>query len=118
MKIEHNRGKIILKMGIVVVVMLGIAGYCYHQSSRLIDGPQITIISPINGSSSSSPLTEIVGVAKNISKITLNDRQIFIDDDGNFSERLLLSDGYNILKVDAQDKFGKKTEKQIEVVRI
>lgn len=105
-------------MSVVIVVILGVAGYCYHQSSRLIDGPQVTIISPLNGSSSSSPLTEIVGIAKNISKITLNDRQIFIDDNGNFSERLLLSDGYNILKIDAQDKFGKKTEKKIEIVRI
>ncbi|MFA6094488.1 MAG: hypothetical protein WC757_01205 [Candidatus Paceibacterota bacterium] len=64
MRIENNRGKIILKMSVVIVVILGVAGYCYHQSSRLIDGPQVTIISPLNGSSSSSPLTEIVGIAK------------------------------------------------------
>ena len=46
----------------------------------------------------------------------MNDRPIYIDEAGAFSERLLLSEGYNILKVSAWDKFNKKTEKLIEVV--
>lgn len=71
---------------------------------------------PQNGTITNQQLIKISGVAKNAKKITLNDRVIDIDEAGAFSERLLLSEGYNILKVSGWDKFDKKVEKIIEVV--
>lgn len=110
------------KLKLSVKIFLGslflflILGYSFYQSRSLITGPLITINEPENGSTVTRQLVTIAGAAKNINKITLDDRPIYVDEAGVFSEKLLLSEGYNIIKISAWDKFSKKTEKTIEVV--
>jgi hypothetical protein len=61
-------------------------------------------------------LIEIQGRARNIAYINLNGTQMFTDKNGYFDEKLLLSPGYNVVTLDATDKFGKKTEKKMELI--
>ena len=91
-------------------------GYGLFQAHKYIEGPVVTIYSPQNGATFSSPLVEIDGRAQNVSFLKLDDRQIFTDTSGRFSEKLLLSPGYNIITLDAQDKFGKTVSKKLELV--
>ncbi len=79
-------------------------------------GPKITVTSPPNGAAVSESLISIDGQAKNTKIITLNDRPIVVDEKGNFSEKILLSYGYNVLELKAEDKFGKKTEQELQIV--
>lgn len=109
-------GKNFIKIGLIALACIGIAGYTYYQARNIVYGPQITLVRPINGSTVSEPLVTISGNAKNISFISLNDRQIFVDKYGTFSEELLLSSGYNIWELEAKDKFGRVVSKKIELV--
>ena len=113
MQINSRRlPKILLFSAMILLVV----GYAYLKTKDYIAGPQITITSPLNGTTVSSPLIEIVGTAKNISFISLNDRPIFIDESGNFKEKLLLYSGYNIMSVKAEDRYKRKVEKSLEVI--
>lgn len=47
--------------------------------------------------------------------MSLNDRQIFPDESGSFAETLVLPNGYTIMSLKAEDKFGKKTEQTISL---
>lgn len=105
-----------IKIIIGGVLALIILIYAYYQTKNLLSGPLIEITSPQNGKTFIEPLIEIVGVAKNSSRITLNDRPILIDEAGNFKEKLLLSEGYNIIDFKAEDRFGEKINKTLEVV--
>lgn len=91
-------------------------GYTLYEIQKVVLGPRIEVLSPTNGILVSNPFTEISGIAKNIKEINLNDRKIFIDEQGNFKEELLLAYGYNVMILKASDKFGRKTEKVIEVI--
>lgn len=93
-----------------------IAGYVLFQMRNIISGPIIIINSPQNGASVTESLISIDGVAKNISFINLNGMQIFVDEEGKFSQQLLLSHGYNIMTLQAQDKFGRETSKILELI--
>lgn len=104
--------KIIIGSVLALVIIL----YAYYQTKNLLSGPLIEITSPQNGKTFTEPLIEIVGAAKNSSRITLNDRPILIDEAGNFKEKLLLSEGYNIIDFKAEDRFGEKINKTLEVV--
>src|SRR3989344_4523425 len=105
----------IIKISIFASIFLFIASYAYLKTANLIGGPIIVVENPENGSVSSESLINIGGVAKNISKISLNDRPINVDEDGNFKEKLLLSYGYNIMELKAEDRFGRKTNKTLEL---
>lgn len=109
---------VLVKGIIAVFIAFSVIGYAYLKTKDYIAGPQIIITSPLNGATVSSPLIEIVGIAKNISFISLNDRPIFIDEEGNFKEKLLLYSGYNIMSVKAEDRYKRTVEKTIELILI
>jgi hypothetical protein len=104
-----------IKISSVVVIALLILGYGFLQARNLIMGPEITVLTPKNGDDLTDPLIIIAGSASNITRISLDDRQIFVDKHGAFSEKLLVPSGYTIIKLEAQDKFGRTTQKLIEL---
>lgn len=105
-----------IKIIIISIILLCLFSYTAYEVQKVVLGPKIQVISPQNGSLVSNSYTEISGIATNVKDITLNDRKIFIDEKGNFKEKLLLSYGYNTIVIRAIDKFGKVAEKIIEVI--
>ena len=112
-----NRNAIsILRTSVISLLCLVILGYSLFQAQKLLTGPVIEVYTPENGATYNQTLIEIEGRARNIAYLNLNDRKIFTDKDGYFKEKLLLSPGYNIIKLDAQDKFKNYTEKKLELI--
>ena len=112
-----NRNAIsLLKISVISILALVIVGYSLFQAQKILRGPIIEVNSPENATTYNQPLIEVSGRAQNISYLNLNDRPIFTDKDGYFKEKLLLSPGYNIIKLDARDKFKKYTEKKLELI--
>lgn len=103
-----------------VVAMAAIFGvilfFAYLKTANLVDGPEISILSPSEATVYEDNFIEIKGLAERISKIYLNDRQIFTDTKGYFREPLLLFAGYNILTLRAEDQFGRTVVKKLHVV--
>ena len=110
-----KEGKDILRNILIVLVICVIGGYAGFQSKKIISGPQITIQNPKSTSANSSAV-DVQGIVKNVSVVTLNDRLIPIDEAGNFKEKILLYPGYNVIKVEAKDKFGASVTKELQVV--
>lgn len=105
-----------IKTIFLIFFALIIIAYSAFQSQKLLSGPVIKIISPQNGTTFNQALIEIEGSVKNVSKINLNGRQIFTNQNGYFKEKVLLSPGYNVIKIEAQDKFKNGTEKILDLV--
>ena len=98
------------------MVLIGISGYAFFESRNLLDGPIITIEKPLNGSVSNSTVTDIKGTAKNIVRISMNDRDISINEFGIFNEKFVLSVGSNLVKIEAEDRFGRHTAEFVQVL--
>ena len=110
-----KEGKTIIRNILIVIIICAIGGYAGFQSKKIISGPQITIQSPATTSASNSAV-DVSGIVKNVSVVTLNDRLIPIDEDGQFKEKVLLYPGYNIIKLEATDKFGACVTKELQLV--
>jgi Glucodextranase, domain B len=108
-------GKTIIRNVLIVIIICAIGGYTGFQSKKIISGPQITIQSP-KTTSTDSGVVDVSGIVKNFSVVTLNDRMIPVDEGGKFKEKVLLYSGYNVIKVEATDKFGAHTKKELQVV--
>lgn len=105
----------IIKISSFALLFLLILGYGLFQARNLIAGPEISVSTPKNGDNLTSPLVIISGLATNVAFISLDDRQIFVDKHGNFSEKLLVPSGYSTIKLSAQDKFGRTTQKLLQL---
>jgi len=105
-----------VKIIIVIFAVITITGYAYYQTKNLIAGPQIEIHTPKNGSSVQEKLIILEGTARNISKINLNDFPVYVDQNGVFKEKLLLSEGYNVIKFSIWDRFNRTKDEKLEIV--
>lgn len=93
---------IFMTLAIVAILL-----YITFQSRFIMAGPAIAFTSPENGATVHESLTQIKGNAERIAFIELNGRRIYVDENGDFSEKLPLLKGHNIIELQARDRFGR-----------
>lgn len=97
------------------VVVIVLVGYALYQARNLISGPRVELTNePAMVQYEETVLIE--GRARNITEITLNGRQLFIDEQGYFSHPLVLENGYTIMTITAHDRYGRATTLSREFV--
>ncbi|MGH7249682.1 MAG: hypothetical protein ACREGC_01790, partial [Minisyncoccia bacterium] len=69
-----------------------------------------------DGATVSQNVINITGNARNAVSLTLDGREISVDQNGNFNETVALLPGYNIIDIKAQDKFGYVNEKDFRLI--
>lgn len=77
---------------------------------NFISAPGIKLLEPANETVLKEPLTRIRGKTEKESLLTVNGREITIDSDGNFDEKIELVSGLNALEFLAKDRFGKESK--------
>jgi len=82
--------------------------FIIFQARYVIVGPQIAITAAPEGPQNERRVY-LEGTAQNISRLWLNDRQIYTDPQGNFKEALILENGYTIATLRAEDRYGRQT---------
>src|SRR3990167_11385957 len=91
MTTTNNQRKV--RLIIFSLALTLIVGYSAFQAKNLLTGPTLSIESPINGETINQEMFRVKGEAHNISHITLNDSQIFVDEKGVFEEKIIASSG-------------------------
>ena len=105
-----------LKGLILVLLFLTIAGYAAYQLRGVWQGPRLVVATPYAGQTLSDPILLITGQAVRADKIHIDDHKILPEENGHFSEKLILAEGYNVIEVTAEDRFGRLTEVKLPVV--
>ena len=108
--------KIHPKYGLLIVLFALLSLYSLYQARVFIVGPQVWINSPKDGDRVTNPVVILEGRAKNIAWLSLNDYQIFTDEEGLWSEKLLVSEGLSIMTLKARDRFGREIEKSVRII--
>ena len=107
--------EIAFKTVAATLLVLAICGYSVYQFKDFWRGPTVKITSPQDGLQTNSQLITVSGTAKQIAFLYLNDEKIYTNQAGQFSEPLLLDQGYNIISVRAEDRFDRTVKKTVRV---
>lgn len=100
---------------VALVLVLASAGYGLFQARMLIQGPVLTVFTPREGVTETAQLMEVRGKVENVTRVRVNGRTITTDPEGVFSEFLVTPDGYGVVLVEAEDRFGYRTAERIEL---
>ena len=98
----------ILTAVLVLLLLCVAAWYFLVQARYIISGPQITLLNKPDTVQSERQIM-LRGLAKNITAIYLNGRPIVTNEEGLFSENVILENGYTIVRIDAVDLYGRHT---------
>lgn len=98
---------------IVVLILL----YVQFQARNILLGPTIALTNASPVLQHERTLT-LAGKAQNIVKLTINGREIHTNEQGEFAQALVLENGYTIVTLRAQDRFGRETTLTREYVYV
>ena len=111
-----TNSKQIIKITVLSVFFALIIIYAFSRSYDLIFGIKIRNVNIEDGAAVSESVMEVKGNAKNAIKLSLDGREISIDQSGNFDETIALLPGYNIINITAVDKFGNIDKKDYKLI--
>ena len=98
----------LLKISFIVLFAIGFAGYACFQARNLIQGPSVVLQSEPEIVQTERAIT-LVGTAENVVVLRLNGREIHTNEAGVFEHTLVLENGYTIMTIEAEDRYGRKT---------
>ena len=112
----NTDAKKILKIVSILALLLFIVIYSFFRAKDVILGVKITNVNIVDGAKMTDNILKVTGNARNAINLTLNGREISVDQKGNFEETIALSSGYNIISIKARDEFGNKDEKNYKLM--
>ena len=78
-------------------------------------GPTIEVFNPAKDMETTKNVITVKGRVQNATFISLNQKPIFVDTEGLFEEKLLLSPGSNIIEIKARDRFKNEIQKTLKI---
>jgi len=87
--------------------------FFYRETNEFAATPRLLISKPLSNSVVKDNFTEIVGVTDVGNEVTINGQPIFVNEKGEFKERVSLKEGINRLVVKAVNKFNKSIEREL-----
>ncbi len=110
--------KKIMKIVSLSAFFIFIIIYAFFNSKDLMYGVKITNVNIVDGAKMTEDILKVTGNAKNAIKLSLNGREISINQQGNFEETIALLMGYNVINITALDKFGNVDEKNYQLMYV
>jgi cytoskeletal protein RodZ len=100
---------------IASTVLILFLGYLFFQYRAAFLPPSLTITSPQQNSTTSKEIT-VSGKADSTASVFVNNQPVTVGNDGEFSKRLTLFPGNATVSVRAENRFGKQTTVERNII--
>lgn len=95
------------RLALFTILLILFLGYLFRQYQSLTYGPPLALFEPSKNIFTEEKIT-VRGKTEPGSRVFINERQIFPNEKGEFSQEIFLSKGLNEIVVIAENKMGKK----------
>lgn len=97
-----------LALGMIILLVFGAFFYLYREFKSFAAEPQLVIFEPENGVIVDSQEVNVKGKTDKGAQVTLNGQTVFVDNEGAFSDRIVVRSGINTLLVRTANRFQKE----------
>jgi len=104
-------------MGVSLLVFVLLTFLLWNINS-IFRPPKLEIFSPLDGAIVFQRQLEIKGKTIKEAEITINNRSILVDVNGNFSALIDLQNGLNLIKISAKKRYSRFSNVEIRVLLI
>lgn len=106
----------LLKIASATAITIIIVFYAIWRSLNYTRGPEINIFTPSDNFAATTSTITIIGQVERVNSLSLNGKIISVDEQGNFSETIIVFPGMNIITLEAIDRFQRGAKKQLKIV--
>ena len=94
----------------LILLVLIFSAYAIWQVKGILEPPKLEVYSPPEGFVTQSLNVIVEGNTNKENKVTVNGKEIMVNEEGHFSNKIDLSKGINTINIVASKKHGKTTE--------
>jgi len=109
---------LIRRFSIVAVITLCGIGYLSFSLAQSLQPPQLRITSPAQNLITHATELRVSGSTDSEAQVTVNDQNVAIDEEGNFSFQLSIQPGAQIIRVHAVKKHGLASEEERQILAL
>lgn len=102
--------------GLLSAVFLGVLSYFGWQVRSIISPPDVVIVSPIDRSLVSNPTIVVEGFVEEDTTVYVNGVQVVVNSDSTFNTQIDLAQGLNVISVEAERRYSKRSVIERRVV--
>lgn len=96
-----------LGLAISAFVFLFIVGYLGYELHFLISPPSLSVSEPAQDTITQNAVLTVKGETEPTAKLLINGQAVYLEKNGSFKQEVTLSQGLNIIKVEAINRFKK-----------
>lgn len=100
---------VLIRKVLIGIVILALATYVGFEISKIFSPPDLVVTSPQDYITVNDNLIEIKGSTEPSVTLSINGKEIFINDDGSFTESVTLKEGVNNISISAIKEKSKAT---------
>lgn len=101
-------GRVLVSVSLALIIIFFV--YLWFQYRFLVGAPFLEVSKPVDQFNTQIEEVTITGRTDPESKVSINDQEIAVDQNGNFSQNIKLSDSVNKILITATSKIGKQTK--------
>jgi len=98
-----------------VLALLGGLLYVFTEIQSVLTPPKLEISEPAGDESVNGNSIVVSGTAEVGSDVSINNQAVFLDQNGNFNENVILGNGLNVVQITAKNKFNKVSTLQRKI---
>lgn len=95
---------------VIAVIVISFFGYLWFEYRSFVGAPVLEVNSPAQGQTVEVTSISVEGKTDPDAKLTVNDQEVGLDNQGNFKEEVKLSSSVNTISVVSTSKFGQATK--------
>jgi transcriptional regulator with XRE-family HTH domain len=105
----------IISMFFVSLFFLALSFYLYKNLNNFVSNPQLIILNPTTDSVINDTKVVVKGKTDAGNNLFINNQTVLVDDNGDFSENIVLREGKNVIIVKSVNQFNKVATESISV---
>lgn len=102
-------------ISVISVISLGFFTYLYLEFRSFVSEPRLVILEPLDGSTVHTSDLLVSGETDRRAKVSINDEEAIVSEDGRFSDQVTLTPGLNVISVSSVNRFGKERSRAVTV---
>jgi len=116
-----KREKFLITPKVIMILVgilagIGLVVYIFYSIKNFTNPPNLEISSPVAETVIRQSEVEVIGKTDEGCSLQINGQTIFLDENGNFKEKVSLQPGINNIEIRSQSRIQKETVKNIKIL--
>ncbi|MFA6184088.1 MAG: helix-turn-helix domain-containing protein [Parcubacteria group bacterium] len=105
----------IISIFFISLFFLALSFYLYKNLNNFVSNPQLIILNPTADSVINDTKVTVKGKTDAGNNLFINNQPVLVDDNGDFSENVVLREGKNVIAIRSVNQFNKEATESISV---